>query len=207
MRAVALAGVPATLAMDVGALGLFAPLFGTKGLGPGNLGRWIGHLRRGRIRHDDIAAAPPIAHEVAIGVVAHYATGLTLGAAYGLLLRARRSPQGTLAAATGFGIATSALAWFLVLPACGLGAMGMRRGGLRLPAFTLCNHATFGVSLGAASRLAARRRAGQAAHHRRGWPPRSAPSWWARSGGCWREARRRCAVPKRRYSSSSGSAA
>ena len=154
MRGAALAGLLATVGMDLGALGIFAPLFGTKGLGPRNLGRWIGHMRAGRFTHDDIAAATPIAHEAAIGVAAHYATGLTLGAGYGLLLRAAQPQRSSVPLATAYGTATTALAWFLLFPACGLGAMGLRRGDVRLPALALCNHAVFGLSLGTASRLA-----------------------------------------------------
>lgn len=154
IRGAALAGLLATVGMDAGALGVFAPLFRTKGLGPRNLGRWIGHMRAGRFTHDDIAASAPIAHEAAIGVAAHYAIGLTLGAGYGLLSRAAQPQRSSLPLATAYGTATTALAWFLLFPACGLGAMGLRRGDVRLPAFALCNHAVFGLSLGTASRLA-----------------------------------------------------
>jgi Protein of unknown function (DUF2938) len=87
VRDAALSGVLATVAMGVGALGVFASVFGTRCLGARNLGRWIGHMREARFTHDDIAAASPIAHEAAIGVAAHYATGLTVGAVHGLLLR------------------------------------------------------------------------------------------------------------------------
>lgn len=149
----ALAGLVATVGMDLGALGIFARLFGTRGLGPPNLGRWIGHMREGRFTHDDIAAARPIAHEAAIGVCAHYAIGLTLGAGYGLLLRARQPPHSSLLLATAYGLATTAFAWFWLFPACGLGAMGLRHDDVRLPAFALCNHAVFGLGLGTASRL------------------------------------------------------
>ena len=149
MRQAAGAGFLATMTMDVGALAVLAPLFGTHGLGAAKLGRWIGHMRKGRFNHADIAAATPVGHEAALGVAAHYATGIALGAVYGLLLRGGRRPN-SLPLALGYGMGSTALAWFVVFPACGQGLMGVRRGGLRLGAFAFCTHTLYGLGLGLA---------------------------------------------------------
>jgi hypothetical protein len=40
------------------------------------LGRWVGHLFRGQVRHAAIGKAPPIAEERLLGWCTHYATGI-----------------------------------------------------------------------------------------------------------------------------------
>jgi Protein of unknown function (DUF2938)/Family of unknown function (DUF6789) len=150
----ALAGVPATIAMDVWARTV-ARVLGIDALGPGSLGRWIGHMRRGRFAHQDIAAAPPIPNEAAIGIVTHYAIGLTLGLGYGLLVRATAAQRSTLPRALAYGTATTIFPWFVLFPATGGGVMG-RRENTRLAALSLCNHAVYGLALGAATKRLAR---------------------------------------------------
>ncbi len=44
------------------------------------VGRWIGLMTRGRIRHAAIAAAPPVRRECLTGWVAHYAIGTAFAA-------------------------------------------------------------------------------------------------------------------------------
>ncbi|HEX7254428.1 MAG TPA: DUF2938 family protein [Gaiellaceae bacterium] len=64
----ATAGVPATYVMDLAGREIVAPVLGK---GPsGNLGRWIGHMLKGRFTHEDITKAAPVPHEAAIGTAA-----------------------------------------------------------------------------------------------------------------------------------------
>lgn len=77
MRAV-LIGVGATLVMDVWARVLGA--LGIPSLSFAFLGRWLGHLPGGRWRHESIAHAAPVRHELLIGWSAHYAIGITFAA-------------------------------------------------------------------------------------------------------------------------------
>jgi hypothetical protein len=155
IRAAAVAGALATYAMDVAGARIVAPALDMKP--PSGLGRWIGHMFRGRFTHEDITTAAPVAHEATIGMVAHYAIGLTLGAGYALLLRRPRPQQNSLARATAYGVATTALPWFWMFPARGQGIMGLRHRDPRVPTFALCTHFAYGVGLGAALRLADRR--------------------------------------------------
>ncbi|MCB8813907.1 DUF2938 domain-containing protein, partial [Escherichia coli] len=74
LRAV-LIGVGATLVMDLWAL-LLKRLFNAPSLDYAMVGRWIGHLPRGRLTHPGIARSAPIAGERAIGWIAHYAIGV-----------------------------------------------------------------------------------------------------------------------------------
>ena len=150
----AIAGVLATYGMDVAARRVIAPALGK---GPsGGLGRWIGHMLRGRFTHEDITKAEPIPHEAGIGMAAHYAIGLVLGAGYALLLRVPQPRPSSLSHATAYGVATTVFPWFWMFPARGQGVMGLRDGDLRVPAFALGSHVAYGLGLGVAVRLASR---------------------------------------------------
>jgi len=151
MLRAALAGVVATYAMDLAGRKVVAPALGK---GPsGGLGRWIGHMLKGRFTHEDITKVEPVEHEAAIGIVAHYGIGLVLGAGYALLLRVPQPRQSSVPRATAYGVATTVFPWFLMFPARGQGVMGLRDGDLRVPAFALCTHVAYGLGLGGALQL------------------------------------------------------
>jgi hypothetical protein len=148
----AVAGVFATYVMDLAGSRIVAPALGR---GPsGGLGRWIGHMLRGRFAHEDITGAEPIPHEAGIGVAAHYAIGLVLGAGYGLLLRVPQPRRSSLPRATAYGVATTVFPWFWMFPARGQGVMGLRDSDPRLPAFALCTHVAYGLGLGVGLQVA-----------------------------------------------------
>src|SRR5215207_8267067 len=96
--------------MDVTGRAIVAPALRMKP--PGNLGRWIGHMAKGRFTHEDITKAVPVAHEATIAVTAHYAIGPVLGAGYALLLRVPQPRQSTLTRAAAYGAATTVFPWF-----------------------------------------------------------------------------------------------
>jgi hypothetical protein len=150
----AVAGVLGTYAMDVAGRRIVAPALGK---GPsGGLGRWIAHMLKGRFTHEDITKAEPIPHEAGIGMAAHYAIGLVLGAGYALLLRVPQPRRSSLPGATAYGVATTVFPWFWMFPARGQGVMGLRDGDLRVPAFALSTHVAYGLGLGVALGLASR---------------------------------------------------
>ena len=70
-----LIGAGATLVMDAWAL-FIKRCFNIPGLNYAMVGRWIGHLPRGRFIHPNIGKAEPVAAEAAIGWIAHYAIGV-----------------------------------------------------------------------------------------------------------------------------------
>jgi hypothetical protein len=152
--AAAIAGGLATYGMDVAGRRLMAPVLG-KGTS-GGLGRWIGHMLRGRFAHEDITEAEPIPHEAGIGLAAHYAIGLVLGAGYALVLRVPQPRPSTVSRATAYGVATTVFPWFWMFPARGQGVMGLRDRDLRVPAFALGTHAAYGLGLGAVLQAASR---------------------------------------------------
>lgn len=71
---VILLGVGATAVLDLW-LALLQRM-GMPALNFAFIGRWAGHLLRGRIAHASIAKAPPVPGELAWGWLTHYAVGI-----------------------------------------------------------------------------------------------------------------------------------
>lgn len=69
-----LIGVGATAVMDLWGL-LLRRLFAVPSLDFAMVGRWLGHLPRGRFRHAAIGQSAAVAGERALGWSAHYVTG------------------------------------------------------------------------------------------------------------------------------------
>ena len=148
-RAVAI-GIGATAVMD-----LWLRLLQSLGLPTLNfalLGRWVGHMPRGRWAHPGIAMAAPVRGEQALGWAAHYATGI----AFAQLLAALAGPQWlrapSLGPALGFGIATVVLPLFVMQPAMGAGFASSRTATPVLNSLkSVANHTAFGLGLYAAA--------------------------------------------------------
>ena len=149
-----LIGVGATMAIDLWAALLRK--FGVPSLNLALLGRWIGHLPRGRWFHESIAKAEPIRRERLLGWTAHYAIGVSFA---GLLLAVfglqwARSP--TMMPALLIGILTVASPLFILQPALGAGIASSKT---PAPVFnsvkSLVTHTVFGVGLFLAARLTA----------------------------------------------------
>ncbi|WP_423762778.1 DUF2938 domain-containing protein [Burkholderia sp. NLJ2] len=68
-------GAGATLVMDLWTL-FRQRAFGIPSLDYALVGRWVGHMMRGRFRHASIVAAPPVPGERTLGWIAHYAIGI-----------------------------------------------------------------------------------------------------------------------------------
>jgi hypothetical protein len=152
-------GVLATVTMDVAMVAaskLDPEHFVSEKLTPEIIGRWAVGLSRGRWRHEDIAAASPVAGEAAIGLAAHYATGLTLTAAYLCSLRLIGARSGVLKA-TAYGAATSLLPFLVMYPSWGYGAFGLRADdSARMARGMLLGHTAFGFGIGVWAALLAR---------------------------------------------------
>lgn len=149
-----LIGAGATLTIDAWAVALRR--FGIASLRFDFLGRWIGHLPRGRFIHDSIATAAPVPGERWIGWCAHYAIGISFAA---LLIATvgldwARSP--TLGPALLFGVVTVLAPWLVLQPALGAGVASSKT---PAPFFnsvkSLVTHTVFGVGLFLAARAVA----------------------------------------------------
>ena len=113
-------GIAATVSMDIAALiarhGLRLPT-GDWTL----LGRWFGYWFRGVLVHRPIGESPPIAHELAIGWVGHYVTGIAYGVGYMTIVGLALNAEPSVGSAMTFGVVTLAAPWLLVQPAMGAG--------------------------------------------------------------------------------------
>jgi hypothetical protein len=153
LRSVVL-GVGATLTMDLWAALLRR--FGIPSLNFAMLGRWIGHLPRGKLAHASIARAPPIEHERLIGWVAHYAIGIVFA---GLLLTTYGlswASAPTLPPALVIGLFTVVAPLFILQPALGLGIASRKTPSPTLNAIkSVATHTVYGLGLYATARLTA----------------------------------------------------
>lgn len=147
-------GVGATLLMDVWALLLRRA--GVPSLNLALLGRWVGHVFRGRVRHTRIASAAPIRGERWIGWIAHYAIGITFSA---LLLRTfglEWAGAPTVMPALGTGILTVVAPLFILQPGMGAGIASRKT---PTPVFnslkSLITHTVFGLGMYLAALAAA----------------------------------------------------
>lgn len=141
-----LIGAGATIVMDLWALALRQ--LGIPSLNFAYLGRWLGHLPRGRWMHASIAKAAPIEHELALGWGAHYSIGITfaglLVATFGLSWA--RSPS--IFPALVIGLVTAVAPLFILQPAMGAGIASSKT---PTPVFncvkSLVTHTVYGVGL------------------------------------------------------------
>lgn len=142
-----LVGTGATAFMD-GWRWLQKHVFGVPVLDYAMVGRWLGHLARGRLRHDAIAAAPPVAGERLLGWTAHYAIGVAFA---GVLLGVvgvgwahAPSPGPALAV----GLASLAAPFLVLQPALGAGVAASRTPRPNAARRrSLVTHLVFGVGL------------------------------------------------------------
>jgi hypothetical protein len=143
---IALVGIGATALMDVW-LWLVSRL-GVPATGFAMVGRWIGHVVRGKLAHAAISKAAPIPFELGLGWLTHYLIGIAYAALLVSLQGTAWLEQPTALPALVFGVLTVAAPWFVMQPAIGAGVLALKtptplKNGLR----SLANHAIFGAGL------------------------------------------------------------
>jgi Protein of unknown function (DUF2938) len=149
-----LIGAGATVVMDVWAAVLRR--FGVPSLNFAFLGRWVGHLPRGRWLHQSIAKTEPIQGELLIGWCAHYSIGITFAALLLAVFGVQWGRSPTLLPALLIGIVTVVAPLFILQPALGAGIASSKT---PAPVFnrvkSLLTHTVFGVGLFLAARATA----------------------------------------------------
>ena len=113
-----------------------------------HIGRWVGHVFRGRPLHPAIGQAAPVAHEQALGWLVHYAIGIAFAAVLVGLQGPDwlRHPSWGPAVAVGMGTVAAPL--FVMQPAMGAGfAASKTPSPWRTRLRSLANHTVFGVGL------------------------------------------------------------
>jgi hypothetical protein len=139
-------GAGATLVMDAW-LQLLRRL-GIASLSFALVGRWVGHLARGRVRHAAIAKATPVRGELALGWLVHYATGIAFAALLLALAGPAWAARPSLLPALALGVATVAVPLLLIQPAMGAGVASRNTPTpLRNSLKSLATHSVFGLGL------------------------------------------------------------
>jgi hypothetical protein len=144
---VLLLGAVATAAMDMlSTLAHRAHI--TAPLPPTLMGRWVGSVARGHLRHANIAQAASVDNELAIALFTHYAIGVAFASLYLFAtLRLEVSPRSAIPAFT-FGLVTCVFPWLLMFLAMGFGWFGVGGPpGTQLFLSSLISHVAFGVGL------------------------------------------------------------
>jgi hypothetical protein len=142
-----LTGAGATLATDFWALARRCVL-GTPQPDWGQVGRWLGHMRRGRFRHQAIRAAAPVRGERLIGWTAHYATGIAFAALLPLLWGPGWLRDPTPGPALAVGLGTALAPFLLMQPGMGAGIAASRTPRAAVARLqSLVTHGMFGVGL------------------------------------------------------------
>jgi hypothetical protein len=142
-----LIGSGATVFMDLSAA-IRKRLLGVSPLNYALVGRWIGHLWRGRFRHDNISAAPPIPGEAGLGWFAHYATGVAFAALLLIVWGLDWARNPTLGPALLIGVVTVAAPFLVLQPGMGAGIAASRTPRPNVSRIrSVLAHTTFGVGL------------------------------------------------------------
>ncbi|MCC8955255.1 DUF2938 domain-containing protein [Bradyrhizobium sp. Pear77] len=148
-----LIGTGATVVMDIWGL-VRKRLLGIPSLDYALVGRWLGHLASGRLRHDRIAASPQVAGERAIGWAAHYLIGIGFAGVLLAIFGLDWARQPSIVPALMVGIGSVAAPLLVMQPAMGAGIAASRTPhpwAARLQ--SLLTHAVFGAGLYAAGWL------------------------------------------------------
>lgn len=119
----ALVGIGGTVVLDLWAA-IMQRALGVPAVNWAMVGRWVGHMPKGRFAHQNIGRASPVRAEHALGWIVHY----VIGAAYGLLLvglwgvQWLREP--TLFAPMVLALCLLVAPYFLMMPGMGAGIAG-----------------------------------------------------------------------------------
>ena len=147
LRDAILVGAGATLAMDLWAI-FNKRVFGIASLDYALVGRWLGHLPRGRFAHDAIGQAAPVRGERAWGWLFHYLTGIAFAAILLALAGPAWLQHPTLAPALLLGIATIVAPFFILQPGLGAGIAASRTPRPNIARLrSLLTHTVFGAGL------------------------------------------------------------
>jgi len=140
-------GIGATMLMDLWNLFL-KRAFNIASLNYCLLGRWVGHLASGTVRHKSIAAAAPKRFECPLGWITHYTIGVGFAVAFVLLTSGEWLRRPTLLPALLYGIGTVVFPFFLMQPSFGLGiAASKTPNPAQARLKSLVTHTIFGIGI------------------------------------------------------------
>ncbi len=112
------------------------------------VGRWVGHMFKGRFRHDSIAQARPVQFETSLGWTVHYTTGIVFAWMLVMFSGVKWLYAPALVPALMVGIVSVAAPYLLLQPGMGLGIAASRAPQPSLARLrSLMTHTVFGFSL------------------------------------------------------------
>lgn len=144
---VILVGTGATMVTDLWAIAR-KRLLGIPALDYGLVGRWVGHLATGRVRHDRISTSPAVQGEYVIGWTTHYLIGIAFAALLLGISGAEWIRHPTIGPALLVGVGTVAAPFLVMQPGMGAGIAASRTprpSAARLQ--SVITHAIFGLGL------------------------------------------------------------
>lgn len=143
---VALIGIGATVVMDVWLT--FLKRMGAQTLDFAFIGRWVGHLIRGRFVHASIKKAQPIPGELMLGWFTHYAIGIAFAGLLVGIYGIGWTSTPSLLPAVLVGMSTVVAPLFMMQPAMGSGfAASKTPTPLKNCIRSVINHTVFGLGL------------------------------------------------------------
>lgn len=90
------------------------------------VGRWLGHIPKGKFIHNPVASSSPIQNELLVGWVFHYLVGIVYALLYITFVLALLDRVPTLLSAWIFGLLTIISPWFVMQPGLGLGICAIK---------------------------------------------------------------------------------
>lgn len=141
-------GIGATVLMDIWAIVLHRFFGQSAAANWAPVGRWFYHLKNGKVFHDSIANAAPYEHELALGWISHYVTGIVYGLALAIVMGPAWLAEPTFIPAWILGIVTVGAGWFLLQPGLGIGwAASKTPNPAKARAMNLIAHTVFAIGL------------------------------------------------------------
>lgn len=139
-------GIGATIVMDIWLFILMQLNIPT--LNFALLGRWIGWIFKGKIRHYPISQSPQIQHESLLGWCTHYSVGVLFAFIFILFAGETWLIQPQFYSAFAFGLITVLVPFLIMQPAMGAGIAAANTPEPWLnPLKSLINHGIFGCGL------------------------------------------------------------
>jgi hypothetical protein len=116
------------------------------------VGRWVSGLMKGILLHKNITTTASVENEIRLGQVFHFIVGGGVVALFYpafLELITFNEPLNHLLSATVFGLATSVLPWFVLMPSFGWGVFGSKAPeGARPIISPVLSHIPYGFGIG-----------------------------------------------------------
>ncbi|TQI78252.1 hypothetical protein FHU10_1744 [Serratia fonticola] len=140
-------GITATLVMDLWAMGQ-KRLFNIPSLNYRLVGRWIGHMPRGKWVHHTIVQARPVKGEALMGWGAHYLIGIVFTWLFLMIMGSGWLEQPTFLPALAMGIISVVAPFFLMQPGFGFGFAAAKTPQPNVARQrSLIAHASFGIGI------------------------------------------------------------